>query len=324
MLELDFLPTLPSLLAKSNIPLIHRDLSWLQFNERVLAEANQPTNPLLERIKFLAISSSNLDEFFMIRLASLGRTAQSAERVRDNILEAVAKFGARQAEALDLLAAELEPEGLTIVRQPAPEDLAYEVGKALFEDQILTRLSPPESFSVAKLNQLENLQMGVIFKGGVWFRIPKNLPPVLAARQAHESVQSGQGDGRAYFFFLDDLLASHLGQAFRFEGAPGFIKLTRDGDFTVDLEEEDTESIPDVVRTGLGSREKGRPIRLQYSGEVPDELLRSSMHSLKLVPGQILPAPGTLCLQGLWVVVNQTPPEIAPEPPFGRARAASG
>src|SRR5215831_7085633 len=105
MLPLDFLPTLPSLLAQSNIPLIHRDLSWLQFNERVLAEANQPTNPLLERIKFLAISSSNLDEFFMIRVSSLGRSIQSAERagagdakgsaqwlerVRDNILEAVA------------------------------------------------------------------------------------------------------------------------------------------------------------------------------------------------------------------------------------------
>jgi polyphosphate kinase len=314
MLELDFLPTLPSLLANSNIPLIHRDLSWLQFNERVLAEANQPTNPLLERIKFLAISSSNLDEFFMIRLASLTRSSQQdkgTERVRDNILEAVAKFGARQLEALDLLAAELEPEGIQIVRQPQPDELSYDVGKALFEDQILTRLSPPESFSVARLAQLENLQMGVVFKGGVWFRIPKNLPPVLAAR---ESQPNGESGGRAFFFFLDDLLASHLGPAFRFEGSPGFVKLTRDGDFTVDLEEEDTESIPDVVRTGLGSREKGRPIRLQYSGDVPDDQLKASMQSLKLVPAQILPAPGTLCLHGLWVIVNQTPPEIAQRP----------
>lgn len=319
MLQLDFLPTLPSLLAQSNTPLIHRDLSWLQFNERVLAEANQPTNPLLERIKFLAISSSNLDEFFMIRVSSLGRSIQSAERVdgsssenalwlervRDNILEAVAKFGARQLESLDLLAAELEPEGLQIVRQPQPDDLAFEIGKRLFEDQILTRLSPPESFSVSKLSHLENLQMGVVFKGGVWFRIPKNLPPVLAARENTDS------NPRAFFFFLDDLLASHLGPAFRFEGGAGFLKLTRDGDFTVDLEEEDTESIPDVVRSGLGSRERGRGVRLQYSGEVPEELLRSAMQSLKFIPGQILPAPGTLCLHGLWAVVNQTPEEIA-------------
>jgi polyphosphate kinase len=326
MLQLEFLPTLPSLLAQSKIPLIHRDLSWLQFNERVLAEANQATNPLLERIKFLAISSSNLDEFFMIRVASLGRSIQSRasrdggsraqheearwlERVRDNILEAVAKFGARQLEALDLLSAELEPEGLQIVRGAQPGELAYDVGKRLFEEQILTRLTPPEGFSQAKLNLLENLQLGVLFRGGVWFRIPRNLPPVLAARE----VPEGAGT-QTYFFFLDDLLSCHLGEAFRLEGPCGIVRLTRDGDFTVDLEEEDTESIPDIVRTGLGSRERGRPMRLQYYGEVPEELLSNSVTSLKLVHGQLLPAPGTLCLHGLWAVVNQAPEDVARRP----------
>src|SRR3954466_850136 len=126
----DFLPTLPSLLAQANTPLIHRELSWLQFNERVLSETNSSTNPLLERVKFLAISASNLDEFFMIRVSSLGRSIQMAEksenggsrwreRVRENILETVAKFGARQAEALELLIAELEVEGVRIAR-PLP------------------------------------------------------------------------------------------------------------------------------------------------------------------------------------------------------------
>ena len=66
------LPTLPSLLKGPQSPFIHRDLSWLQFNERVLSEARASAgNPLLERAKFLAISASNLDEFFMIRFASL-------------------------------------------------------------------------------------------------------------------------------------------------------------------------------------------------------------------------------------------------------------
>src|SRR6185437_15496193 len=80
MLQHSFLPTLPSLLVQPDVPLIHRDLSWLQFNERVLAEARQASNPLLERAKFLAISAANLDEFFMIRLASLDRSIASAER----------------------------------------------------------------------------------------------------------------------------------------------------------------------------------------------------------------------------------------------------
>lgn len=318
MLKFDFLPTLPSLLAQSSIPLIHRDLSWLQFNERVLAEALQPTNPWLERAKFLAISSSNLDEFFMIRFASLGRAIQGAERVdgtrsesalrlervRDNILEAAAKFGARQHEALDVLVAELESEGIRIVRQPQEDDPAFALGKGVFESQILTRLLPPEAFAVSKLSQLENHQLGVIYPNGIWFRIPKALPAVLSARDG----------GLVYFFFLDDLLSSHLGSSFRLEGAAGFLKLTRDGDFTVDLEEEDTESIPDIVRTGLGSREKGRPVRLQYWGDVAEGMLQQVLAALKFIAGQVLPAPGTLCLHGLWAVVNQVPPEIASRP----------
>jgi polyphosphate kinase len=224
--------------------------------------------------------------------------------VRDNILEAAAKFGARQHEALEVLAGELEAEGIRIVRQPPADDPAFAIGRRVFEDQVLTRLSPPETFGVAKLGMLENHQLGVTFRGSIWFRIPKTLPPVLSAREG----------GMAYFFFLDDLLASHLGPAFRLEGPAGFLKLTRDGDFTVDLEEEDTESIPDVVRSGLGSREKGRPVRLQYGGEVPEEALAHAASHLKFIPGQVLPAPGTLCLHGLWTLVNQMPEEIAARP----------
>src|SRR3954468_15843936 len=103
MQQLDFLPTLPSLLSRPRTPLIHRDLSWLQFNERVLAEARASSNPLLERLKFLAITSSNLDEFFMIRLASLTRSIQTLGRtdperavhlsaIRASMLENVASF----------------------------------------------------------------------------------------------------------------------------------------------------------------------------------------------------------------------------------------
>ena len=107
--QLGFLPTLPSLLSRPQSPFIHRDLSWLQFNERVLNEPRDPSNPLFERIKFLAISASNLDEFFMIRFASLSKsiialqktdpvTAERLSKIRDNILETVAVFVWRQTD----------------------------------------------------------------------------------------------------------------------------------------------------------------------------------------------------------------------------------
>src|SRR5262245_48873360 len=119
------LPTLPSLLVAPGTPLIQRDISWLQFNERVLDEARESSgNPLLERLKFLAITASNLDEFFMIRLPSLTRRLKNAQRIqkdspeaariegtRAEILEAVAKFGAKQLEVFDLVQEDLSRVG---------------------------------------------------------------------------------------------------------------------------------------------------------------------------------------------------------------------
>jgi polyphosphate kinase len=317
MLEHQFLPTLPSLLVAPKVPLIHRDLSWLQFNERVLAEARQPTNPLLERMKFLAISASNLDEFFMIRVASLARAISTAERrdpavakrlqrINGAILEAVAKFGAKQAEALDLLAGELEPAGVFIIRRPQPGTLFFDLSKKVFDEQILHRLSPPEPFSVSKMSSLENLTTLVLLRNGTALRIPKQIPPVL--------FLTDETKGEAHVFFLDDLLSTHLGSAVGVEGPVSFLRLTRDGDFTIDLEEEDPESIPDVVRTGLGSREKGRPVRLQYWGEFPKNFLEETLRTLKLDASLVFPAPYTLCLQGLWSFLKECPEFIAQKP----------
>jgi polyphosphate kinase len=308
MQQHELLPTLPSLLVQPNVPFIHRDLSWLQFNERVLAEARQTSNPLLERAKFLAISAANLDEFFMIRLASLERTIASAvkrdpdagsrlHRIHSAILEAVAKFGAKQAEALDLLAGELEGAGVFIVRKPQPGTVFFDISKKVFDEQVLQKLSPPEPFASSKFHSMENLQLVALLKNNQWLRIPKSVPSLFCTTE----------DNQLYAFFLDDLLATHLGSALAVQGVPSFLRLTRDGDFTVDLEEEDSESIPDVVRTGLGSREKGRPVRLQYWGDFPQNFLQDAMRVLKLDRAQILPAPQTMCLHGLWNVVKQAP-----------------
>src|SRR3954463_13844151 len=95
------LPTLSYLLPSPGTPLIHRDLSWIQFNDRVLAEARSKSNPVLSRMKFLSISASNLDEFFMIRFASLLRSLaatkieenrENLQRVHGTVLESVRKF----------------------------------------------------------------------------------------------------------------------------------------------------------------------------------------------------------------------------------------
>ncbi|MEN9724138.1 MAG: hypothetical protein RJB38_2124 [Pseudomonadota bacterium] len=311
MQKLAFLPTLPSLLAAPETPLIHRDLSWLQFNDRVLGESRAPGNPLLERVKFLAISASNLDEFFIIRLSSLSRsiarakaaearsesptTYQHLSRTAESIFEIIAKFGAKQLEALDLLTSELEHLQIHLIRQARPGTSPFERGKALFHELILPQLSAPEAFSVNEISHLENLQLAVIFPKGALFRIPKSLPSVLH----HDN----------HFFFLDDLLLSHLGPAFGIDGAPAVVRVSRDSDFTVDLEEEDTESIPDVVRSSLKRRERGRIVRLQYLGSISQQLLHKCISQLRLTPAQVFPAPGSLLLNGLWTLFQQAPAE---------------
>jgi polyphosphate kinase len=301
------LPTLPSLLGYPEIPLIHRDLSWLQFNERVLEQA-RPTSQNLpcERVKFLAISAANQDEFFMIRFASLGRDIlfhrqhpeelKHLERIRNLILESVAKFGARQSEILDFNAAELHNHDLRIVIDPRETEEAFELGQQIFNDKVLPELSAPHTFSYRLLSQLQNLQMAVVFPDGLWFYVPMSLPPMFSA--------AGKSSGRTHFFFLDTLLLTYLGLPFQTREAPGILRLTRDADVSTDLEELGTEPTPDVVRETLRARDQGRPVRLQYGGNFSPDLLEQSRQTLGLTGGQILPAPTSLCLHGLWKVVD--------------------
>ncbi|MBL7715721.1 MAG: polyphosphate kinase 1 [Bdellovibrionales bacterium] len=319
MKTVGFLPTLPSLLDSPRVPLIHRDVSWLQFNDRVLAESRQASNPLLERAKFLAISGSNLDEFFMIRFSSLARSITAASRnqpaqvnrltkIKGSILETVSKFGAKQLESLDLLTGELEGVGIHVVRNCQEGDAEFAIGKQIFVESILPQIPPPQALTRVQIQSTMNLQTLVVFPGDLCFRLPRNLAPMVA------KVDPSQK--KCYFFFLDDLIAAHLGPAFRLEGQPGFLRLTRDGDFTAAIEFEDTDSVAmaEKIRTGLGNRELGRPVRLQYRGNVEEPLLERAVSILRIPAAQVIPAFGSLYLHGLWAVMNHVPDEIRNKP----------
>ncbi len=311
------LPTLPSLLSEPGTPFIHRDVSWLHFNERVLDEARPSSgNPLIERAKFLAISASNLDEFFMIRVASLSRALKSHSRltkwrgnqshlisVWNSVLETVAKFGAKQQEALDLLVPELRSHGVILATSALESPTTEKIGRELFETEVLPKLAPPETFEVTKLQTLLNLKTAVIFPDKLWFALPPGLPNLLSV----------QKENARYYFFLDDLLESFLGATFGLQGRVGLVRLTRDADISVDIAEEDPESLPDIVLSRLLSREKGIPMRLQYRGHLSDELLSQMGETLKLPPSQIFPAAGSLVLQSLWTMVKEFPADRAAE-----------
>ncbi len=301
------LPTPRSLLSGPGQPLLQRDLSWLQFNDRVLAEARAGSNPPLERLKFLGITASNLDEFFMIRFASLQRRVSTAIRrndpdrgallrVREQVLETVSKFVARQTETLELLTAEVAPAGIRIVREAPEGSPEFEMGKRICDDQVLPKLTPRYNFAFPHVRALPNLWTIAVYPNGMWFELPRSLPAVLAVPE-----------NGVFLFFLEDLIATHVGRTLRAVGRPGFLRMTRDGDFSLDLTEEDPETIPDLVRSGVGARELGRPVRIQYLGDLPPRVLSRCVSRMKLVPGQLLPVPHTPYLQGLSTIAHDIP-----------------
>ncbi len=298
------LPTLPSLLWGRHIPLIHRDISWLQFNERVLHEARSASNPALERVKFLAISASNLDEFFMVRFQSLkGKSGppisvRRRAEIRANMLEDIAEFGGKQIEAFDRIIPELDAAGLHIITRIREQPGIRDVAKSVFEKELLANLPIPERFSPIDLRRLGNLEKCIIFPEGMWVRVPKTIPEVFAV------AKSEPGSG-GYFFLQDDLLLTFLGTSLSTTGSPVVLRMTRDSDYSADLEEHDPASIPDIVRRKIGRRELGTPVRVQYRGELETDLIPRAMRALRLSASQFIPAAGTLCLHGLWTVYRE-------------------
>lgn len=306
------LPTLPDLLATPDKPLIHRDLSWLQFNERVLAEAQDDSNPLLERLKFLTITSTNLDEFFMIRYSSLVRSILSSYRsgetedannflrIRDNILNAVHHFTNQQTDVFLKLAKNLGKSKIYFFQLEKNNFQLQQIAETIFTTQILPNLSPAEPFNPIKLTHLENLQIAVILENQFWVKVPRNLPNSYFHWDSHSS--------ELFIFFLDELLFKFIVKHFSKMGVAYLFRLTRDGDIKLDLAEEDPELIPDLVRSNLRVRERrGRPVRLQYYGEVPEFILKKLEKEFKFIPGQIQKSPITFCLQGLGLIKGFLP-----------------
>ncbi len=299
-----------SLLLDPIRQLIDRDLSWLQFNERVLHEAQDDSNPLLERLRFLGITSSNLDEFFMIRFASISRELSSVARnpkksknraqrlneIRDEILKAVKQFSAKQTRTLEHICQALAEDQIYLTRNLTPADEFFEKARALFYDRVLPELGVPRFFEANLLRDVRNLQVSVLLKDNTFVPIPKQLPAILWERT---------GSKQLIAFFLDDLLNTFLAPALGDESTPLIFRVTRDADVRVELEYEDPESIPDLVRQRIGTREKRKPLRLQVVDANTKVAYSEILHSLRLPNDQVFSVGHPLFLHGCIPFVSE-------------------
>ncbi|MFK7852038.1 MAG: polyphosphate kinase 1 [Akkermansiaceae bacterium] len=264
----------------------NRELSWLEFNQRVLDQGLKDSMPLLERVKFLAISASNLDEFFQVRVGSLMLQRRSGRKTRDNsgytpvrnlaaIRERVLKMNADQYQLLnETLIPALSSKGIVLLSASQLSDIQRAQTAVIFEDNIsplLTPLAVEENSPppvVPALNQV--LACRLIDPTDksvrhVLIPIHENLPRRIAVQTEDETHA---------FILIEDLVAVHAGSLFPGEtiAATTVFRVTRNGDIAV--EEEDATDLANEMEDVLNARRFADTVRLEIRANAPRDLSR--------------------------------------------------
>lgn len=259
----------------------NRDLSWLDFNARVLEGAYEPTNSILQRLRFLAIAYSNLEEFFMIRFPAMRREAESSE-----VASALRKTDFLMADAqiaYDALTPALRGEehfvhaDVTAPFSAIAEDLA----RAAFDKTIVALPHEIGDFKIYDMSLLKNGDSIAVFpQSGVAVRLSRRVP--MVQKMSHSSG--------THYFFLDQLVVRFLGEMHGLSEQPIVMRLVRDADLALDLEAEEAA---EFVASRLRDRDSGTPVALQVTGcnehdETALSLVSGAQLALRLDPRQVL------------------------------------
>jgi polyphosphate kinase len=298
---------------------LNRELSWLQFDERVLALAEDPELPILERAKFLAIFSSNLDEFFQVRVAGLleqvvaGVTGSGADGMAPAdqlraIDEYVSVLSHRQADLFrDEIVPELERQGIGLSDWDALDDDDRDHLVAIFEEQVFPVLTPLAVDPAHPFPYISNLSLNLAvvvrdpLDGDRHFARIK-VPPILP-----RFVVLPDGER---FVPLERVIAAHLDRLF-----PGWVveehhafRVTRNADFEV--EEEEADDLLLAIESELTRRRFGRVVRLEVEPDMTDEVLGLLIRELEIEDHDVITLAGPLDLSGLWSLYDLERPDL--------------
>ncbi|HEY8088121.1 MAG TPA: polyphosphate kinase 1 [Polyangiaceae bacterium] len=280
---------------------VNRELSWLEFNARVLAEAESDAVPLLERLKFHAIVAGNLDEFFMVRVAGLKQqlTGEVDEMGPDQMtvgeqLSAIAtrvhELVAAQAQSLAALLPKLADAGIVFVKPGDLSAAAQADLDARFHNEVFPILTPIAIDPGHPFPQVRNksLNLGVMFKregsnehGFGVVQVPQMLPRLFPV--AGVSRPDGQPATRA-FVLLEDLLARHVGTIFPGAHIDGLYVFRATRNFDIEVDEEEADDLLQSIQQELRRRERGNAVRLEVSGDPPAASLAKLVKAFKLDP----------------------------------------
>ncbi len=308
--------------AKSEAPFFNRELSWLSFNLRVLAEARNPDYPLLERLRFLSISGSNLDEFMSVRVAGLaGQARRQIEEVSIDgrtpsqqlvaIRDAVLALESEQQEVWRGLREQLAAAGVSLVGDQMLDDRVTHWLGNYFVTHIVPVITPQAIDPAHPFPFVASQGMGVLFS---LVRIADGarvmemvLIPVALPRFIRVS-----GDA-ALYIAIEDLLCRHaelLFPGFTVEGSGAF-RVLRDSDIEI---EEDAEDLVRHFRTAIQRRRRGKVILLQLQENfdpAAEALLRDQ---LGLDHAMVIKTDGLIGISRLAALVEEDRPDLKFEP----------
>jgi len=267
---------------------MNRELSWLSFNERVLQEAEDETVPLLERLKFLGISSSNLDEFFSVRVGRMDRLIDSGhdpssflggkpEKIRKETFKRIRALRGEYERTQRNVFEALRKEGIIIVDGNGLDEQQERWLKKYFQDKVRSRLVPIMLENVEDFPYLENLfvYLAIVLK-------KKNRPSKeeyalieLPADVLPRFTRLPARDNKPCIIVLDEIIRFGLSDAFSmfdYDDISAYsIKMTRDSQ--LDIERDLTTSFFGEVERSLKSRNDGEPVRFVYDRDIPKKLL---------------------------------------------------
>jgi polyphosphate kinase len=287
----------------------NRELSWLEFNRRVLEEARDPSNPLLERVKFLGIFSSNLDEFFEVRVAGLQQQLYAGLEPQDyaadgmgpaDQLAAVAGVvhelvGTQNATWRDDLAPALAAQGIEWVGYQDLSEAERDYADGWYRSSVYPVLTPLAIDPGHPFPHVHNKSLNVVLliAGEHGRESREEMFGVVQVPAVLDRVVLLPGaQGRVRFLLLEDLITAHLPDLFRgFDVlAHTVFRVTRNTDLII--EEDEAEDLLQTIEESLRQRIRGEAVRLEIAAEPNDPFIAMLQEALELLPQDVYQVDG--------------------------------
>lgn len=280
-----------------NKKFVNREISWLHFNERVLQEAMDENNPLIERLKFLGIFSNNRDEFFRVRVASLKRMVQygkkktigagmTAQAVLDEIEKIVEDQEKKFTTTFQIIVTELEKQNIVFLEDNQLDDNQGAYVRYFFNTEVIQNLFP---IMLKRLRNPDTLEDNAIYLAVHLIDSKKEKEDDFALVMVPSEVIPRfillpKTDDHYNVMFLDDIIRYNLDEIFAPFGYDTFcsytMKITRDAE--LDIDNDISKSFIEQMADSVKKRKRGVPIRFVYDNNIPEVLLKRLLKKLEI------------------------------------------